>query len=306
MIIVVEGSDGGGKSTLVKALSEKLGYSTYKESISYKDRQSDTYDGFIHYGQEMLKHKDESKDNLIIDRFFTGEFVCPHVYRYKDKRKPLTLSEIGTLALIMSKLSPIAFVTCVPSVEFAKNVFKERGEDVARAEDVDYLNNLYTSVAVYLKSLGFKSFIYSPNVYYGKIDVAVDDIMNEFDLWKNKNFGYLPSSFFGILLSQQIGNKPKEENNMKRTTTVRYETSDGKVFTDKDEALKHEIDVVLTGVIGKGAVERLTKDQELLGSVYDALRTLRQMTRPKKERKPRAEKNTEEQKEQKGKKAKAS
>lgn len=181
--IVVEGSDGGGKSTLVNELHKQTGLTIYKESLSYADRQSETYNGFDHYVLEILKVAAQNKPRgVIIDRFFSGEFVLPIVHRAKDKRSPLTLQEIGKLATLMNEqFSSVVYITCVPSEEFAKNVFDTRGEDVAKIEDVKYLNAMYKSVGFYLSQFGV-SIEYHPQDYIDDVSLAVHEILITADL----------------------------------------------------------------------------------------------------------------------------
>ena len=161
MIFIVEGADGGGKTTLVKELQKQTNYKTYKEDISFQQRQDVIYDGYNHYKKEIEK----LKDNTIIDRFFVGEFVLPHVHRQKDNRSPLNIEQIIRLASrLRDKLNTsVVYITSVPTIKFAKEVFDKRGEDVAKIEDIEYMNSLYESAAYALKLAGFQSVKYEPH-----------------------------------------------------------------------------------------------------------------------------------------------
>ena len=49
MIIIVEGTDGVGKTTLTKEIAKTFNFKYYKEDITYQQRLSSDYNGFEHY-----------------------------------------------------------------------------------------------------------------------------------------------------------------------------------------------------------------------------------------------------------------
>ena len=81
MIIIVEGIDRVGKTTLCNLLSEELGYPIFKDSV-FKE-----YSGTHHkpiYFEKLLSCINMLKcvDNIIVDRFHLTEFVYGHFNRH--------------------------------------------------------------------------------------------------------------------------------------------------------------------------------------------------------------------------------
>lgn len=188
MILIVDGADGAGKSTLAQGLSEYLKCKIYKESVSYKDRQKKDYDGKEHYLKEtygMMNSLTPGSD-IIIDRFFIGEFVCPTVYRDEDKRNPLTLRQVSFFAELLSKKHNVGFITCIPSREFAEEAYVTRGEDVATISDLVYLNNLYSAAGYHLEKEGYSSFVYRPDEWVDDTKGAVIAIASKFGILTQK------------------------------------------------------------------------------------------------------------------------
>jgi hypothetical protein len=176
MIILVEGPDCAGKSTLVKHLSAKFHFNEYKESLSYKDRLLPSYNGYDHY-MSLTKTLLEDKKNYIIDRFHIGEVVNPIIR--KDGRNPLSVSQMIDIEKKLGRETMI--INCAPSEEFIKKAFKERGEEVAKEEDIKYLLHLY-QLFFYVSSIPTKyeySLEKDPN--YTVIDAFIASVLKSFD-----------------------------------------------------------------------------------------------------------------------------
>ena len=141
MIIIVEGTDGTGKSTLCKKIAEHNNITYYKEKLSYEERLSSDYDGFTHYFKlvNMIYH---SKEKMVCDRLHLGEFVNPIVY--KDGRKPLTIKEISEIEFPIQDESIL--ISTTSSDSFIRNSLSVRGDDVAKIENIRYMKFLYEHV----------------------------------------------------------------------------------------------------------------------------------------------------------------
>lgn len=89
MILIVEGSDGSGKTTLANYLSEKFGYPIKHRSKPNTQEEKDTM--YKSYLQDI-----ESCANMIWDRGFYSEMVYGPVMRdksYISKKQMLELEE---------------------------------------------------------------------------------------------------------------------------------------------------------------------------------------------------------------------
>ena len=142
MIIIVEGTDGTGKSTLCKKIAEQYNISYYKEKLSYEERLSSDYDGFTHYFKlvNMIYH---SKEKMVCDRLHLGEFVNPIIY--KDGRKPLTIKEISEIEFPIQ--DEAILISTTSSDNFIRNSLSVRGDDVAKVENIKYMKFLYEHVS---------------------------------------------------------------------------------------------------------------------------------------------------------------
>ena len=141
MIIIVEGTDGTGKSTLCKKIAKHYNITYYKEKLSYEERLSSDYDGFTHYFKlvNMIYH---SREKIVCDRLHLGEFVNPIIY--KDGRKPLTIKEISEIEFPIQDESIL--ISTTSSDSFIRNSLSVRGDDVAKVENIRYMKFLYEHV----------------------------------------------------------------------------------------------------------------------------------------------------------------
>jgi hypothetical protein len=170
-LIVTEGSDSSGKSTLVEHL-KKRGFEYYKESLAYNDRLLPGYDGYLHYFS-LVSNLSQTGNKFVCDRLYIGEAVNPIIR--KDGRRPLSLKEIHEIEKPIRESALL--ITTRPSVSFIENGFRSRGEDVAKIEDIPYLVYLYEHFHN-LSSLKNKYFFNVEEDWkYEKIDDYLDAIL---------------------------------------------------------------------------------------------------------------------------------
>ena len=138
MLIIVEGADGSGKTTLVKKISEKFNFEYYKESLTYHQRLSSDYNGYQHYFEllEMLKF---SNKNYVCDRLHLGDFVNPLIY--KDGRDPLTIDQIEQIEFSVKESAIL--IGAIADQNFIRDSLSIRGDDVAEPQNIKYMNYLY-------------------------------------------------------------------------------------------------------------------------------------------------------------------
>jgi adenylate kinase family enzyme len=138
VLIIVEGADGSGKTTLVKEISKKFNFEYYKESLTYAQRLSSDYDGYKHYF-ELLEVLRFSNKNYVCDRLHLGDFVNPLIY--KDGRDPLTFEQIEQIEFGIKENAIL--VGAIADKNFIRDSLSIRGDDVAEPQNIKYMNYLY-------------------------------------------------------------------------------------------------------------------------------------------------------------------
>lgn len=168
--IICEGSDGAGKSSLVEWICKTYHYKFYKEQMMYKDRLSVSYNGYFYY-KDLVKKLPE---NIVIDRFHIGEAVNPIVR--KDGRNPLTLNQIHEIEKPIKVQTLL--ITCITDEDVVADTFKTRGEDVAKIEDIKYLNYLYNHFHDLTSIENKIIFNYLNDKNYDKIKSVIDRFLS--------------------------------------------------------------------------------------------------------------------------------
>lgn len=125
MLIIVEGGDGSGKSTLVQKL-KNFNFKIEKPAALNNRHQFEYY-------ERLALQSIYNEENVILDRSFISELV----YRVYDKKKPrLKLSEMFAL------LKYCKIILCETGTQFQDAL--ERGEDnITTEEDSIQIKMLY-------------------------------------------------------------------------------------------------------------------------------------------------------------------
>lgn len=126
MIIILEGSDKVGKSTLARTLCQKYDACSYHFSAPKGDPYKE-YMGF-------LDQADPSK-NYVLDRFHVGELVYGELYRGKSK---LSLDQLWYLDLRLMSHHAV-LVHCSTDAEMVKRKFIEDREETSKSEDIQVI-----------------------------------------------------------------------------------------------------------------------------------------------------------------------
>ena len=129
-VIILEGCDKTGKSTLAKELQERHGYKVIKCS-------NPKGDPYVEYVTKLL-----GEDNVIFDRFLYGELVYGPIYRRKSQ---LNANQVQNLELLLRSRDAVV-VYCHAGVDFIKRKFTEENEDFAKAEHVERILSGYEDV----------------------------------------------------------------------------------------------------------------------------------------------------------------
>jgi hypothetical protein len=134
-VIILEGPDGGGKTTLARHLNEKYGYITMKTS-----QPKDGEDLFISYTKSLLEAVGSWRP-IVFDRHYLGEPVYGPIMRDAD------LLGIRGRRLIERLLVSrgVHLVLCLPTWEKLLQAWKDKnGDDYLRTEEqLSKINNAY-------------------------------------------------------------------------------------------------------------------------------------------------------------------
>ncbi len=137
-MIIVEGANGTGKSTLSKILMKELGLRYHKEQLTRESVKKLTFEKYVHDANLL-------DQDLLLDRFHLGQYVYPKVY--KDGREPLSAVEQQTVERILMNRGAI-LIYCDASYDFIKRTYDTRGETMQTLKEVDkeckYFNETYS------------------------------------------------------------------------------------------------------------------------------------------------------------------
>ena len=133
--IIIEGTDGVGKTTLAKNLASAYGYNYFHSS----SKTPNDYQ----YHFSLL----DSDDKVVLDRFHIGELIYPILF---DRDSKLTVESATMLSRMDDTLTIILYSS---SDEFIINRIVERGD----AEDMKVViaaNKMFQMIGQFLELLG--------------------------------------------------------------------------------------------------------------------------------------------------------
>lgn len=155
-LILLEGVDGGGKSTLATRIEETFRFLTEDQpnpptvTRIHKGKPTPNLDAFQEYELPLerfdLRDKVTSKRDLVImDRWHAGEQPYGKLYRGKSR-----LDDAGLLhvELTLSAYGAVKVLAQPDDVELVKFRLQERGEDFLRPEHVDQVWRWYEALKV--------------------------------------------------------------------------------------------------------------------------------------------------------------
>ena len=128
-MIIIEGCDGTGKTTLAKKLAKMLRLEYIKENVP-------PMAGYPYY----LKRASKLPSRCVLDRFHLGEAVYPIVK--KDGRKPLELWQQWHIESILLARGTL-LIHAEASVSFIESVFSTRGETFITNKNIWQVSELF-------------------------------------------------------------------------------------------------------------------------------------------------------------------
>lgn len=150
-IIVLEGADASGKSTLAKKLVEAF----KGEYVKFSQPKRPPYDEYMDF---LLKH--EPTKTYVLDRFMYGEMVYGPLLR---GAAGMTMLDLNYLEMVLMRFNHVV-IHC--NVELGQNLFKlkERGDEFIKLEQLKTIKNGYVKL--------FKQTLIEPHTY----DWTEDDV----------------------------------------------------------------------------------------------------------------------------------
>ena len=143
LVIIVEGPNKCGKSTLVDLIKDKSGF-RFK---TIKCSQPKDGDAFKEYSNILDEIENNPDKNYIIDRFHFGSFVYGPIYRGKPD---FSLEEFVKIEDRIINLNYI-FVLAIASKSFIKNKFISEKEEFAKIELIDKEIELFKKTTIMSK-----------------------------------------------------------------------------------------------------------------------------------------------------------
>lgn len=144
MIIIIEGTNKAGKSTLVKKIQETFPNKQFEIiKVSQPRIENNTNFAYIDY-MAILDIAILNKDkNYIIDRFHFGPFVYGPIYRGKPDFGYESFYQIEEKIM---KLDYV-FILCISSKSFMKKKFIEENEEFADINKIDEEITLFNNIS---------------------------------------------------------------------------------------------------------------------------------------------------------------
>lgn len=166
MILLIEGPDGTGKSTLIRKLLERLNNARQFTGVpSDWPMQKEYWDSFMY-------NVNDEQTIAIIDRCFISELV----YRSIKNDKPCNISASEALELLNKSYVKIIYCHTDNAYEFAKL----RGEDyVKTSEEANEIENMYKYLMLLFKKFNVAKII--------EFDWQKDDLKTLINEIKNGN-----------------------------------------------------------------------------------------------------------------------
>lgn len=141
MIVIIEGLDCCGKSTLSKRFAEKYNFEYVKESYTNDNEEK------LNRIKRMFDRLIDSNKNYIYDR---TTLIDDFVYDFLNKQKSV-LSE--HLNLILSLLSECKIVHLVLDEQIREQRFNERGDEYVSNDMIDQIRENYFEFYTNIKNV---------------------------------------------------------------------------------------------------------------------------------------------------------
>lgn len=143
MLIIVEGCDGTGKTTLVERLRDMLLVGSDPDRVKVLHRGVPQQPAYLEYTEELVNYEPECGHHVVCDRWHWGELVYGPLYRGKSE-----LGWDGMLDVERGLRDRGAVVVWLEQdASELRHRFSRRGEDYLKDGDVEWVLNRYREVS---------------------------------------------------------------------------------------------------------------------------------------------------------------
>lgn len=140
MLIILEGPDCAGKSTLARELVDMIGRLHPEDHVSLMHTGPPSEHALIAYAAPLLNYRPGSGRHIICDRWHIGEFVYPPIVD-----RPTTMDDQVAAWLDMFLQSRGALlIHCDADVEYLSNCARKRGDEESFIAQIPETNMAFT------------------------------------------------------------------------------------------------------------------------------------------------------------------
>ncbi len=140
MLIIVEGPDGVGKSTLVERLASRLRLRLPTDTVEVLHRGVPTSHALDEYETPLLSYRPGAGRHVICDRWHLGELVYPVIHRRGSTLDDATLWHIT--AFLRSRGALVVSVD--RGDDYVLDTYSERGDPGWQVSELDNVRELFT------------------------------------------------------------------------------------------------------------------------------------------------------------------
>ena len=137
-IIIVEGIDGAGKTTLINKISNLLNVNNQEYTVVHKTQPK--LNGY----EEYIKPLKDLKNILVADRWHVSETIYGPIYRGKSLLDDNMVNYFESLLNVIGAVK----IVVAPPADIVFDRMKKRGEDFLQDEDFNKIYNEYLKYAL--------------------------------------------------------------------------------------------------------------------------------------------------------------